>query len=261
MQTDSPREEGGTALERRVPMARPRTLAIIPAFNEAAAIAGTLANLKAEAPHVDILVVNDGSFDHTSKEARDTGLAAVVDLPCNLGIGGAVQTGFKYADRAGYDVAIQFDADGQHLAQEIDRLVAPLIVGEADVVLGSRFLGERTFQSTQARRIGIYLFYLLNSWLIRQPITDNTSGFRAYNRRAIAFLSDHYPMDYPEPEAVIMLGKNGFALKEVPVAMQERQGGVSSINLRRSVYYMVKVMLAILMTAVREPIVWRQPRS
>jgi len=261
MPTNQPPEQTLLVQERRVPQARHRALAIIPAFNEQAAIAGTLQNLKQEVPEIDILVINDGSADHTSAVARETGLATVVDLPCNLGIGGAVQTGFKYADRAGYDVAIQFDADGQHLAQEIDHLIAPLLSGEADVVLGSRFLGERTFQSTFARRIGIFLFHLLNSWIIRQPITDNTSGFRAYSRRAIAFLSDHYPMDYPEPEAVILLGKNGFTLKEIPVAMQERQGGVSSINLRRSVYYMVKVMLAILITASREPLRWREPRS
>ena len=238
-----------------------RVLAIIPAFNEQAAIAGTIRNLKQNCPHLDILVINDGSLDNTTEVARDTGLATVVELPCNLGIGGAVQTGFKYADRHGYDVAIQFDADGQHLAEEIDKLTAPLQAEGADVSIGSRFLGHRTFQSTFARRIGIYIFYLVNSFLIRQPITDNTSGFRAYNRRAIAFLAEHYPMDYPEPEAVILLGKNGFKLTEVAVAMQERQGGVSSINLRRSVYYMIKVLLAILMTFLREPVKWRQPRS
>ena len=248
-------------LERRVgnPTSL-RMLAVIPAYNEQDAIAGTLRSLKRDCPALDLLVINDGSLDHTVAAARETGLSTVVGLPCNLGIGGAVQTGFKYAERQGYDVAIQFDADGQHLAQEIEKLVAPLASGEADVVIGSRFLGEKTFQSTFARRIGIYLFYLLNSYLIRQPITDNTSGFRAYNRRAIAFLAEHYPMDYPEPEAIILLGKNGFKLKEVAVAMQERQGGVSSINLRRSVYYMVKVVLAILVTFFREPLTWREPR-
>ncbi|MNS13995.1 Undecaprenyl-phosphate mannosyltransferase [compost metagenome] len=249
-------------LEQRVGVARAtRILAIIPAFNEQDAIVKTLRGLKQDAPDVDLLVVNDGSLDHTAAVAKETQSAIVLDLPCNLGIGGAVQTGFKYAERHGYDIAIQFDADGQHLATEIPKLIAPILAGEADVSIGSRFLGEKTFQSTFARRIGIYLFYLLNSFLIRQPITDNTSGFRAYNKGAIALLAEHYPMDYPEPEAVILLGKNGFTLKEVAVAMQERQGGVSSINLRRSVYYMVKVLLAILVTYFREPLNWRKPRS
>jgi glycosyltransferase involved in cell wall biosynthesis len=249
-------------LEQRLEAARTkRILAIIPAFNEQDAIVQTLCGLKQDTPDVDVLVVNDGSMDHTAAVARAARMAVVLDLPCNLGIGGAVQTGFKYAERQGYDIAIQFDADGQHLASEIPKLIAPILAGEADVTIGSRFLGEKTFQSTFARRIGIYLFYLVNSFLIRQPITDNTSGFRAYNRQAIAMLAEHYPMDYPEPEAVILLGKNGFTLKEVPVAMQERQGGISSINLRRSVYYMVKVLLAILVTYFREPLKWRKPRS
>ena len=245
-------------LERIVPARSPgqggRVLAIVPAFNEQEAIAGTIRALRQQAPMLDVLIVNDGSRDATSAVARATGEATVVDLPCNLGIGGAVQTGFKYAERHGYDMAIQFDADGQHLASEIAALLAPLQAGEADVVLGSRFLGVKSFQSTFMRRVGIYMFYLVNSWLIGQAITDNTSGFRAYNRRAIAFLAQHYPMDYPEPEAVILLKKNGFTLKEVPVAMQARQGGVSSINWLWSAYYMVKVMLAITVSSVRKPV-------
>lgn len=238
---------------------RPRALAIVPAYNEQEAIAGTIAHLRRLVPGMDVLVINDGSQDATSAVARATGEAVVVDLPCNLGIGGAVQTGFKYADRQGYDFAVQFDADGQHLAEEIDKLLAPLRSGEADVVLGSRFLGLKSFRSTAARRLGIWLFYMVNSVLIKQAITDNTSGFRAYNRRAIAFLADHYPTDYPEPEAVILLKKNGFVLSEVPVAMQERQGGASSIAGLWSLYYMVKVMLAIGVTSLRQPLRWRDP--
>jgi glycosyltransferase involved in cell wall biosynthesis len=191
--------------------------------------------------------------------ARATGEAVVLDLPCNLGIGGAVQTGFKYADRHGYDVAIQFDADGQHLAGEIEKLLAPLRDGSADVVLGSRFLGLDSFRSTAARRLGIWVFYKVNSALVGQAITDNTSGFRAYSRRAIAFLADHYPTDYPEPEAVVLLKKHGFSLAEVPVAMQERQGGASSIHGLGSLYYMVKVLLAITMTSLRKPLTVREP--
>jgi glycosyltransferase involved in cell wall biosynthesis len=170
-----------------------------------------------------------------------------------LGIGGAVQTGFKYADRHGYEAAIQFDADGQHLAGEIAKLLQPLVAGEADVVLGSRFLGLKSFRSTFARRIGIAMFSFVNSLLVGQPISDNTSGFRAYNRRAIGFLARHYPIDYPEPEAVVLLKRNGFSLKEVPVAMQARQGGISSIHGLGSGYYMIKVMLAVAMTRLRKP--------
>lgn len=243
--------------ERTVPGApseRPRVLAIVPAYNEQEAIAATIANLRHRSPTVDLLIVNDGSRDRTSAVARGTGEAVVVDLPCNLGIGGAVQTGFKYAARHGYDVAIQFDADGQHLATEIEKLLAPVLSGEADVALGSRFLGVKSFRSTLARRLGIYCFYLVNSLLIGQAITDNTSGFRAYNRRAIAFLAEHYPTDYPEPEAIVLLKKNGFSLTEVAVAMQERQGGVSSINWLWSAYYMIKVMLAITVASIRKPV-------
>lgn len=232
----------------------PRLLAIVPAFNEEEAIGATIRTLKANAPGFDILVVNDGSKDHTSQVVRETGLAAVIDLPINLGIGGAVQTGFKYATRQGYDLAVQFDADGQHLAEEVEKLIAPVLAGAADVVLGSRFLGVDTYKSTALRRVGIRIFRLVNSLLIKQSITDNTSGFRAYNRQALEFLSEYYPSDYPEPEAVILLGRNGFTIREIAVAMQERQGGVTSINLRRSAYYMVKVLLAIIITYFRDPI-------
>jgi glycosyltransferase involved in cell wall biosynthesis len=234
-----------------------RALAIIPAFNEEATIARTLADLRVGFPDLDLLVVNDGSQDRTSERVRESGVALVVDLPVNLGIGGAVQTGFKYAARAGYDVAMQVDADGQHLGSEIPKILAPVVSGEADVAIGSRFIDGKGYRSTFTRRIGIWIFRLVNSLLLGQTITDNTSGFRAYNRRAIAFLADHYPLDYPEPEAVVLLGKNGFRLMEVPVLMQDRQGGASSINVRRAVYYMVKVLLAVLVNAFRAPVKWR----
>jgi glycosyltransferase involved in cell wall biosynthesis len=249
------------SIEKKIPAPVVKILAIIPAYNEQDAIASTVSNLKREVLNLDILVINDGSRDDTAAEARGTGQAMVVSLPCNLGIGGAVQTGFKYAARHHYDIAIQYDADGQHLAHEIDKLIAPLLAGEVDVTIGSRFLGESGFRSTFARRIGISMFRWLNSFLIGQTITDNTSGFRAYNRESIAFLAEHYPMDYPEPEAIILLARHNFRLAEVSVAMQERQGGVSSINFWRSVYYMIKVMLAILMTYFRQPLVVRKKRS
>lgn len=232
-----------------------RILAIVPAYNEERTIGDVIRSLKDRHPSVDVLVVNDGSSDGTSGKALRAGASAVVDLPCNLGIGGAVQTGFLYAVKEGHDAAFQFDGDGQHLAGEVDRIVGPILAGEADVVIGSRFLARNGgFRSTVSRRAGIKVFEWVNSVLIGQRITDNTSGFRAYNRKALSFLSKHYPSDYPEPETVILLGKNGFRLKEVPVEMVERTSGTSSITAIRSVYYMVKVLLAVFMTAFRPPV-------
>ncbi|MBM3266550.1 MAG: glycosyltransferase family 2 protein [Candidatus Sericytochromatia bacterium] len=235
-------------------MAAARILAIIPAYNEEATIAGTLAQLRVSLPDLDLLVINDGSRDGTSAAARAEGVAGVVDLPANLGIGGAVQTGFKYASRQGYDVAVQVDADGQHLGGEIAKLLGPVLAGEADVAIGSRFLAPGGYRSTALRRVGIGIFRLVNSLVVGQRITDNTSGFRAYNRRALAFLAEHYPTDFPEPEAVVLLDRNNFRLVEVPVAMRGRQGGSSSIGVMRAAYYMVKVLLAVVVNAFRAPV-------
>jgi glycosyltransferase involved in cell wall biosynthesis len=232
-----------------------RILAIVPAYNEEKAIGDVIRSLKDRYRSLDVLVVNDGSTDGTSGKARAEGASAVIDLPCNLGIGGAVQTGFLYAVREGYGAAFQFDGDGQHLAGEVEKIVGPVLAGEADVVIGSRFLaGNRGFRSTLSRRAGIKIFEWVNSLLIGRRITDNTSGFRAYNGAALDFLSKHYPSDYPEPEAVILLGRNGFRLREVSVEMAERTSGTSSITAFRSLYYMVKVLLAVFMTALRPPV-------
>jgi glycosyltransferase involved in cell wall biosynthesis len=183
-------------------------------------------------------------------------MAKVIDLSSNLGIGGAVQTGFKYASRNGYRVAIQFDGDGQHIAAEIPNLLKTLEDSGSAMVIGSRFLQPHNgFRSTFARRIGIRIFGLLNSLLIGQRITDSTSGFRAYNRPAIEFLAINYPSDYPEPETVILLGKNGFRMSEVFSMMRERQGGDSSISGLTGIYYMIKVILAVLMAVLRKPTV------
>lgn len=231
-------------------------LVIVPAYNEAKNIAQVITDLKSIETALDILVVNDGSADGTSQAARATGQALVIDLPKNLGIGGAVQTGFKFAARNGYPMALQFDGDGQHIAAEITKLLRMVGEGGANMVIGSRFLEKQEgFRSTFVRRIGIRVFQVLNSLLIRQKITDNTSGFRAYDRRAIEFLAQHYPVDYPEPEAVILLGKNGFKIAETATLMRERQGGGSSIAGIRGGYYMVKVVLAILMTSLRKPVI------
>ena len=231
-------------------------LVIVPAYNEAKSIAGVVEDLRGLDVPLDILVINDGSLDDTSARARATGQALVVDLPKNLGIGGAVQSGFKYAARNGYRVAIQFDGDGQHLAGEIPKLLARLDRGDVNLVIGSRFLEKHAgYRSTFVRRLGIRVFEGLNSLLIRQRITDNTSGFRAYDQRAITLLARHYPVDYPEPEAVILLGRNGFRIAEVATAMRERQEGGSSITGLKGAYYMIKVVLAVLMTFLRKPVV------
>lgn len=226
-----------------------RLLVIIPAYNEASNIADVvlrvqkateaLSNIRAT-----VLVVNDGSTDNTSDCARATG-AVVLDLPYNLGIGGAVQCGFRYARDKKFDMAIQIDGDGQHDPSFIHKLLSPLQEGTADMVIGSRFLNREGFQSTWLRRVGIRIFEWVNSAIIGQRITDNTSGFRAYNKQAIALLAEEYPSDYPEPEAVIVLGLRGFKICETPVVMRERQGGTSSIGSMSSVYYMAKVLLAI----------------
>lgn len=244
-------------LTRHVPSLkteRAEVLVVVPAFNEAENLPLLLASLRQEAPFADVLVVNDGSRDQTGEVAEAQAGTRVVNLPCNLGIGGAVQTGFKYAARHGYTIALQVDGDGQHKPKEIESLVDPIRQDLADMVIGSRFLGVRSFRSSFARRLGIALFAVVNSWLIRQRVTDNTSGFRAYSRKAIEFLAEHYPTDYPEPETVILLGKNGFRILEIPVEMQERQGGASSITPLRSVYYMIKVLLAVLVSACRAPV-------
>jgi glycosyltransferase involved in cell wall biosynthesis len=232
-----------------------KILIIVPAYNEADNIREVILKLHDENEEWAVLVINDSSTDDTSIIARSTGLAEVIDLPFNLGIGGCVQTGFRYARSKNYDFALQFDGDGQHSAEEIHKLLEILRNNEADVAIGSRFRQKNDgFKSTSYRRLGIRIFEWFSYLLIRQHITDHTSGFRAYNRKAIHFLSDQYPSDYPEPEVVILLGKNGFRIKETFTQMHERKGGVSSIPLTKGPYYMVKVMLAMFMSAIRSKI-------
>lgn len=227
-------------------------LILVPAFNEEANIVRVLEMLTEEGRGWDVLVINDASEDRTGELAGIGGKAGVIDLPFNLGIGGAIQTGFKYACRSGYSYVVQFDADGQHQAEEISKLLGPVLNDEADVAIGSRFLEKNDgYRSTWSRRFGIRIFEWLGLLLIHQRITDPTSGFRAYNRRAIEFLADRYPGDYPEPEAVVLLGRNHFRIKEVSTSMQKRQGGISSITIFNSPYYMTKVSLGMIMTALR----------
>jgi len=228
-------------------------LVIVPAFNEEKNIVSVIEDLKHLDLKPDILVVNDGSMDATSNLAKKTNKALVIDLPNNLGIGGAVQTGFKFASRNNYRFAVQFDGDGQHLASELTNILKEVGKNNVNMVIGSRFMQKHEgFRSTFMRRIGIRIFQVLNSILIGQKITDNTSGFRGYDEKAIHFLARNYPVDYPEPEAVILLGKNGFRITEEFVKMRPRQEGGSSISGMKSAYYMVKVILAIIMTALRD---------
>ena len=200
-------------------------------------------------------MINDESHDATGKLARSSSLANVIDLPFNLGIGGCIQTGFKYAAKQDYDLAVQFDGDGQHLAGEIDKIAGPVLSGDVDVCIGSRFYENHSgYRSSRSRRFGIKIFGLLTRILIRQKITDCTSGFRAYNKETIFFLSENYPVDYPEPEAIILLGRNNFRIREVLTKMQDRKWGRSTISFFNSPYYMIKVMLGMVMTALRQKV-------
>lgn len=225
-------------------MKNPRILVIIPAFNEEASIKGVLTAVKRHIPQADIVVVNDGSADSTAAIAESFGVT-VLYHPFNMGIGATMQTGYKYASRKGYDIAVQVDADGQHPPDQIEKLVEPVAKGRADLVVGSRFLGTGDYRPSLARSAGMAVFSKVVSMILRERVTDTTSGFRAAGRRCIEFFSDHYPDDYPEVEALVLLHKKGFSIMEVPVVMQERGGGKSSITPVRSVYYMVKVLLAI----------------
>ncbi len=229
----------------------PRTLIIIPAYNEEDSIGGVIEAVKSEGPPADILVVNDGSWDRTSSIARRYGVT-VVNHPFNMGIGAAMQTGYRYAERAGYDIAVQVDADGQHLAHQITHLIEPILNNDAHVVVGSRFLGKGGYRPSVARYAGMAFFSRVVSAILSERITDTTSGFRAAGREVIEFFSDNYPDDYPEAEALVLLHKKGFDIMEVPVEMAERAGGRSSITPLRSLYYMIKVLLAILVDLLKK---------
>ena len=229
-----------------------RVLAIIPAYNEAGSVGDVVRAIKRERPGTDVAVVDDGSRDATAVEARNAG-AVVLQLPFNLGIGGAVQTGYKYAWDNGYDIAIQVDADGQHPPGEMDKVIGPVERGEADMVIGTRFREDGGFKSSALRRVGIALFAGLVSLIIRERVTDTTSGFRAVNRKGIALFESDYPQDYPEVETQALAHRHGLRLHEVPVTMAERQAGESSIKVWGSFLYVVKVTLALLIGIFRAP--------
>lgn len=229
-----------------------KILIIIPAFNEESAIHSTithLLSLTTEFPKLEICVINDGSKDNTSSIAKSCGVH-VIDLPFNLGIGSAVQTGYKFAFQNDFDIAIQFDADGQHSAEDLKKLIEPIANGECDMALGSRFTVKTDYKGSLSRRIGIYYFTAILKMLTGQTFMDPTSGYRAINKDVIHMFAHSYPKDYPEPEVLIVLKRNKKRIKEISVNMKERQGGRSSITPLKSVYYMIKVSLSILMQKV-----------
>ena len=231
------------------PEARYRILVVIPAYCEEKRI-GAVVSAVRERFRYDVLVVNDGSPDRTSAAARGAG-ATVLDLPCNLGIGGAVQTGFLFARDRGYDAVVRLDGDGQHDPDDIPRLLNPVLRGEADAVIGSRFLGETKYRGSIPRIFGIGFFRALVNLLTGFRVTDPTSGFFAINRRLIAFYASHYPSDYPEVDAYILMHRLKARAVEVPARMFERREGKSSITPFRAVYYMVKVTLSFLINCIR----------
>jgi glycosyltransferase involved in cell wall biosynthesis len=228
-------------------------LAVVPAYNEEATVGAVVRGLRRHEPDLDVLVIDDGSTDATGDVARAAG-AEVLPLPFNLGIGGAVQAGFMHAVEHGYDTVVQVDADGQHDPAEVTRLRAALEYGApVDMVCGSRFLDEHNrYPAPVSRRTGIHLFAFIVSRIVGQRISDPTSGFRLYTRRAIEVLARNYPHDYPEVEAVLLLHYHRLRLREVPVRMYERGGGRSSIGgSGKSVYYLAKVLLAVFVGRLR----------
>ena len=226
-----------------------KVLLIIPAYNEEEALRSLIEEIKTVCPGVDYLVVNDCSSDDTERLLEELG-ANYITLPCNMGIGGAVQSGYRYAAQNGYDIAIQIDGDGQHDVRFVKDMVKLIEDKQADVVIGSRFIDKEGFQSSQARRIGIRILSMLIRLMCGAKVKDVTSGFRAVNRRFIELFAENYPDDYPEPEVIVTAKLYGAEIKELPVVMRERTTGKSSINLKRSIYYMIKVSLAIIICRI-----------
>lgn len=222
-----------------------KCLIIIPAYNEAANIEKVINDIVQNYPQYDYVIINDGSTDKTEKVCINAGYQ-VLNLPINMGIGGAVQTGYRYAKKNNYDAAVQIDGDGQHDVAFLEDMLKLLESGEADVVIGSRFVQKEGFQSSQIRRVGIRFLSILARILTGVQIRDITSGYRVVNRRFIEIYANDYPADYPEPEAMIIAAVYGGIIKEYPVIMRERENGTSSITFKKSVYYMIKVTLAML---------------
>lgn len=226
-----------------------KILVIIPCYNEEASIEKVVANLQAKAPFADYLIINDCSTDSTESILCAKGMN-YINNPVNLGIGGGVQAGYLYARENGYDIAVQMDGDGQHDPAYLADVCQPVIDGEFDMAIGSRFIRKEGFQSSFMRRLGINIISMLIKILTGKKVYDVTSGYRACNRRLIEFFSNDYADDYPEPEAIMSCIMNGYKVGEVPVVMEERQGGVSSIRSLKSAYYMIKVCLALVVDRI-----------
>ena len=227
----------------------PRVIVAIPAYGEEKSVGAIVSAVRGKFPY-DVVVVNDGSLDGTSAAARNAG-ALTLDLPCNLGIGGALQTAYIFARDHGYDALVRIDADGQHEVEDIPRVLEPVLRGQADAVIGSRFLGENEYRISIPRIFGIRFFRFLVNVTTGYRVTDPTSGFFAINRRLVEFYSDHYPSDYPEVDAYILMHRLKARTTEVPVRMYARSEGKSSITTFRAVYYMVKVTLSFLINRIR----------
>lgn len=222
-----------------------KILIIIPAYNEEKSIERVIEHLQANYPQYDYLIVNDGSKDRTEEICKEKGYHYIT-LPVNLGIGGGVQAGYLYAAQNGYDIAIQMDGDGQHNPEFIEKLIEPILKQEADMVIGSRFIEKEGFQTSFMRRFGINIIKYVIKLCCGVTITDTTSGFRATSKSLTSFFANNYAQDYPEPEAIVASVLNHYRVKEVPVLMNERKEGVSSISGFKSAYYMIKVSLALL---------------
>ncbi|WMJ89687.1 glycosyltransferase family 2 protein [Anaerocolumna sp. MB42-C2] len=221
-----------------------KLLIIIPVYNEEHNIEKVITQLKKYVPYADYIVVNDCSNDNTVSVCKEKGYH-YISLPVNLGIGGGVQAGYHYAIEHDYDIAVQMDGDGQHDAKYIENIIKPIVDEEADIVIGSRFILKQGFQSSRLRRMGINFLSMLIKICSGTRVKDVTSGFRAVNRKFIKIYSEEYSQDYPEPEAIIAGAFYKGRIKEVPVIMHEREAGSSSIHSWKSIYYMIKVSIAI----------------
>ena len=227
-----------------------KKLIIIPAFNEEESIYKTVNDIIQNAPVFDYIVVNDCSTDKTAQICKNNKFN-YINLPINLGIGGAVQTGYRYAYENGYDMAVQVDGDGQHDAVFLSKMAETMKKEKADMVIGSRFIDKKGFQSSRTRRMGILYFTWLIKLFSHETITDPTSGLRMIGKDVIKMFAHNYPKDYPEPETAVAVLRSGKKIVEIPVIMRQRQGGVSSINMKNSIYYMIKVSLAIVIESFR----------
>jgi len=233
-------------------MSRSRVLAVVPAYEEELSLPGLLDELRARAPEADVLVVDDGSRDGTGRVARERGVP-VVRHPVNLGVGAALQTGFRYAVERGYEVGVQIDADGQHDPAFLGALLEPVLAGRCDVAIGSRYVARTLYHAPFARRIGMMMFSLVVRIAVGQRIADTTSGFRAYRRPVMEVCQHDFPRDFPDAPLLIGLARRGFRLLEVPVEMRGRRAGRSFYTLGKSLYYPYKNLLASLMAWIQRP--------